>query len=142
MELPSSARKNSAASEMLCGRSANAPGELQIWVSNRNLFFTYFLYIIKALPAAIFLASWISWRAPWASTRASCVLWWALASSDSWTAILRSKDSHFFLYGVLELPLDLPAPCLGLFLCCSLLGLGQRVLEGLHLGRSSYEVSC
>ena len=52
-----------------------------------------------------------------------------------------------FLHGVLELLLDLPDPGLvffagGLFLCRSLLDLGQRVLEGLHLGRSSYKVSC
>ena len=47
-----------------------------------------------------------------------------------------------FLYGVLDLLLDLTDPGLmlfagGLFLCRSLLGLGLRLLEDLHLGRRS-----
>ena len=45
-----------------------------------------------------------------------------------------------FLHNILELLLDLANPghvflTSGLFLCRSLLGLGQRLLEGLHLGR-------
>ena len=50
-----------------------------------------------------------------------------------------------FLHSVLELLLDLTDPGLmffagGLFFRRFLLGLGQRVLEGLHLSRSSYEI--
>jgi hypothetical protein len=49
-----------------------------------------------------------------------------------------------FLYSVLELLLDLTDPGLvlfadGLFLRRSLLGLGQRLFKGLHLGRRSYK---
>ena len=51
-----------------------------------------------------------------------------------------------FLHSVPELLMDLTNPGLvflvsGLFLCRSLLGFCQRLLEGLHLGRCSYKIS-
>ena len=72
------------------------PWRTPIRVSKKYFFFTYLLCILNALPAAIFLASWISWRAPWASTRASSALWHALASSASRAETSHSKVSHFF----------------------------------------------
>lgn len=80
---------------MLRGKSVNARGELQIRVSTRNVSFTDLLCIMKTLPAAIFLAAWISWRVLWASARASRALWRAFASSAACVLESRSNDSYF-----------------------------------------------
>ena len=61
------------------------------------LFLVNLLCMRKALPAAICLASWISWRAPWASTRASFVLSSALVSLEACSELFCSKDSHLVM---------------------------------------------